>query len=98
PSVGLDVMSALELRGLIAELRDQGKTILLSTHIMTEAERLCDRIAILHRGRILGEGTLDELRSATSLHYLEDIFVHLVRGSAWGAGPSACCSVTSSAC
>lgn len=82
PSIGLDVMSALELRGLIAELRDQGKTILLSTHIMPEAERLCDRIAILHQGRILGEGTLDALRGGTGLHYLEDIFVHLVRGSA----------------
>ena len=80
PSVGLDVMAALELRGTISALRDAGKTILLSTHVMVEAERLCDRIAVLHRGRILDTGTLDELRARTGAHYLEDIFVTLVRG------------------
>lgn len=84
PSVGLDVMAALDLRAAIAELRDEGKTILLSTHIMVEAERLCDRIAILHEGRILGEGTLETLRERTGLHYLEDIFVALVRGPRTG--------------
>ena len=79
PTVGLDVLAALDLQGLIAELRDEGKTILFSTHIMSEAERLCDRIAIIHRGRILACGTLDELRTATGEHYLEDIFVALVQ-------------------
>ena len=79
PTVGLDVLAALELQEAIGELRDEGKTLIFSTHIMSEAERLCDRIAILHRGRILDCGTLEALRESTGQHYLEDIFVHYVR-------------------
>ncbi|MFH1810745.1 MAG: ABC transporter ATP-binding protein [Pseudomonadota bacterium] len=78
PTSGLDVMAALELRQRILELRDQGRCVLLSTHGMSEAEKLCDRIAILHAGRILACDTLDGLRQACGLHYLEDIFVHHV--------------------
>jgi|TARA_B110000116_G_scaffold190534_1_gene165557 sodium transport system ATP-binding protein len=78
PTVGLDVMAALEMQRVVGELRDEGKTIILSTHIMSEAEKLCDRIGIIDRGRILALGTLDELRRATGQHYLEDIFVHFV--------------------
>jgi len=76
PTVALDVLNAIELRDIISRLRDDGKAILFSTHIMSEAEQLCDRIAIIHNGRILATGTLDELRKGTDLHYLEDIFVH----------------------
>jgi sodium transport system ATP-binding protein len=79
PTAGLDVLNALELQGMIRELRTQGKTILFSTHIMSEAEKLCDRIAIIHSGRILACDTLDGLRRQAGLHYLEDIFVHYVR-------------------
>ena len=79
PTVGLDVLNALEVHREIAELRDEGKTILFSTHVMSEAEKLCDRIAIIHRGRILILGTLEELREATGDHYLEDIFVRYVQ-------------------
>lgn len=78
PTVGLDVMAAIEMQGVIRELRDEGKAIIFSTHIMSEAEKLCDRIAIIHRGRILALGTLEEHRQATGQHYLEDIFVHEV--------------------
>ena len=85
PTVALDVINALEMRELIAELRDNGKAILFSTHIMSEAEKLCDRIAIIHAGRILAVGRLDDLREATGLHYLEDIFIHYVRGAATDA-------------
>ena len=64
-TTGLDVLVARALLDTVAELRDQGKCIMFSTHIMREAERLCDRVAIMHRGDILAEGTLDELaRSA----------------------------------
>jgi sodium transport system ATP-binding protein len=80
PTVGLDVLNALEMQEVIKEFRSQGKTILFSTHIMSEAEKLCDRIAIIHNGRILACGTLDELRQLARAHYLEDIFVHYVRG------------------
>ncbi len=79
PTVGLDVLNALDLLKVVEELRDEGRTVLFSTHIMSEAERICDRIAILHRGRLLAEGTLDELREATGLHYLQDIFVQHVQ-------------------
>lgn len=80
PSVGLDVMAALEMQRVIRDLRDSGKTIIFSTHIMSEAEKLCDRIAIIHRGSILASDTLDRLREQTGQHYLEDIFVHFVGG------------------
>jgi len=76
PTVGLDVLNAIELQKVILELRDEGKTIVFSTHIMSEAEKLCDRIAIIQRGRILACDTLEGLRATTGRHYLEDIFVH----------------------
>lgn len=81
PTVALDVLNALELREIIAQLRDDGKAIIFSTHVMSEAEQLCDRIAIIHDGRILACDTLDGLRRATGDHYLEDIFVRYARGS-----------------
>lgn len=80
PTVGLDVLNALELQERIREFRAQGKTIVFSTHIMSEAEKLCDRIAIIHGGRILACDTLDGLRRATGMRYLEDIFVCYVKG------------------
>ncbi|MGE5235036.1 MAG: ABC transporter ATP-binding protein [Acidobacteriota bacterium] len=78
PTVGLDVLNALEMQRIIGELRDEGKTVLFSTHIMSEAEKLCDRIAIIHRGRIHTCDTLAGLRERTGRHYLEDIFVDIV--------------------
>jgi len=81
PTVGLDVLNALEMVEIVKELRAAGKTVVYSTHIMSEAEKLCDRIAILHGGEILACETLEGLRLATGAHYLEDIFVHYVRGA-----------------
>ena len=78
-TTGLDVLVARALLDAVAELRDQGKCIVFSTHIMREAERLCDRIAIMHRGRILAEGTLDELREAHGEPDLEELFFRLIR-------------------
>jgi sodium transport system ATP-binding protein len=86
PTVGLDVLNALEMQKVIAELRGEGKTIIFSTHIMSEAERLCDRIAIIHRGRIHACDTLARLREATGRHYLEDIFVQFVHEAGVAAG------------
>ena len=77
-TTGLDVLVARALLDTIAELRDQGKCILFSTHIMREAERLCDRIAIMHRGTILAEGTLDELRDQHEERDLEELFFQLI--------------------
>lgn len=79
PTVGLDVLNALDVQETISELRGEGKTIIFSTHIMSEAERLCDQIAIIHGGHILASDTLAALRQATGQHYLEDIFVLYVK-------------------
>jgi sodium transport system ATP-binding protein len=82
PTVGLDVLNAIEVLESIRELRREGKTVIFSTHIMSEAEKLCDRIAIVHAGSILACNTLAGLRETTGKHYLEDIFVRYVKGSA----------------
>jgi sodium transport system ATP-binding protein len=79
PTAGLDVLVARALLGTIAELREQGKCILFSTHIMREAEKLCDRIAIIHRGRILTEGTLPELHARHGEDDLEELFFQLIQ-------------------
>jgi sodium transport system ATP-binding protein len=76
---GLDVLVARSLIEAVAELREQGKCIVFSTHIMREAERLCDRIAIVHHGRLLAEGTIEELRERHEQNDLEDIFFDLIR-------------------
>jgi len=78
PTTGLDVLVSQTLLGFIEEARNSGRCVLFSTHIMSEAERLCDRIAIIHKGRIRAEGTLDELRAQTGEHYLEQIFISVV--------------------
>src|SRR5829696_3056664 len=77
-TTGLDVLVAREVLNAVSELRDQGKCILFSTHIMREAERLCDRIAIMHRGHILAEGILDDLRDQHEERDLEELFFHLI--------------------
>lgn len=76
---GLDVLVARALLDTVAELRDQGKCIVFSTHIMREAERLCDRIGIIHRGKILTEGTLAELADRHGQPDLEELFFQLIR-------------------
>jgi sodium transport system ATP-binding protein len=77
-TAGLDVLVARALLTAVAELRDHGKCILFSTHIMREAEKLCDRIAIMHRGQILAEGSLDELRNQHQEGDLEELFFQLI--------------------
>ncbi|MGZ8686902.1 MAG: ABC transporter ATP-binding protein [Gaiellaceae bacterium] len=63
PSIGVDPVGARELRGMIAGLRDRGKTVLLTTHYMFEADELCDRIAVVARGSIVAEGTPRDLKA-----------------------------------
>jgi sodium transport system ATP-binding protein len=77
-TVGLDVLVARALLEQVAELRAGGKCIIFSTHIMREAEKLCDRVAILHRGHILAEGTLEELRCEHGENDLEELFFQLI--------------------
>lgn len=77
-TVGLDVLVARALLKTVAELREHGKCIIFSTHIMREVEKLCDRIAIIHRGSILAEGTLAELRDRHHERDLEELFFQLI--------------------
>jgi sodium transport system ATP-binding protein len=78
PTAGLDVLVQRAVLRQIARLRDAGKCVLFSTHIMREVEKLCDCVAIMHRGRILVEGTLAELRAKYGQDDLEELFFQLV--------------------
>jgi sodium transport system ATP-binding protein len=78
PTVGLDVMAARAIVAFIRECRDTGKTVVFSTHAMSEVEKLCDHIGIIHDGKLLAEGTLPELRARFGLQDLEDLFVKVV--------------------
>ena len=78
PTVGLDVMAARTIAGFIQECRDLGKTVVFSTHVMSEVEKLCDHIGIIHDGKLLAEGTLAGLRQRFGMQNLEDIFVKVV--------------------
>jgi sodium transport system ATP-binding protein len=78
PTHGLDVLTARTIIGFVQDCRARGKTIIFSTHIMREAEKLCDRIAVIHQGKVLAEGTLEDLRRQTGQHDLDDIFIRLV--------------------
>jgi sodium transport system ATP-binding protein len=78
PTTGLDVMTARTIISFISDCRDRGKTIIFSTHIMSEVERLCDHIGIIHDGKLLAEGTVSGLRSKYSEHNLEEIIVKVV--------------------
>jgi sodium transport system ATP-binding protein len=78
PTVGLDVLVARAVQLNIEKLREAGKCILFSTHIMREVERLCDRVAIVNRGKVLACGTLTELRERYGQQDLEELFFALV--------------------
>ena len=78
PTNSLDVLTSVSVHEFIRQCRDEGKCVVLSTHIMSEAQKLCDDIAILHEGKILALATLEELRNTTGLYELEDIFIKLV--------------------
>ena len=78
PTSGLDVMAARSIIAFIKECRDKAKTVIFSTHIMTEVEKLCDTIGIIQSGKLLTEGTLDELRQKHGEQDLEEIFVKVV--------------------
>lgn len=79
PTAGLDVLSARAVIDFMKKSRDEGKTVLYSTHVMTEAEEVCDRVGIIHGGRILQTGKLSELMGER--RRLEDAFTSIVRGS-----------------
>jgi len=81
PTTGLDILSTSDMITFIEGCRDRGTCVLLSTHVMSEAERLCERIGVLYEGRLLAVGTLAELRERTGVEYLDAIFRALVQDS-----------------
>jgi sodium transport system ATP-binding protein len=78
PTAGLDVLVGRNVLQNIEQLRELGKCILFSTHIMREVERLCDRVAIVSRGKVQTSGTLAELRERHRVNDLEELFFQLV--------------------
>ena len=81
PTSGLDLTSTDELLDEVLALREGGATVLYSTHTMEEAERLCDRVAILHDGRLCAIGTIPALRAETGAASLAEVFRRSVRGA-----------------
>ena len=78
PTAGLDVMTSRSIVDLIRTCRDQGKTVLFSTHIMGEVQLLCDDIAVIHRGRIYFSGTKEEFEAQMTTSSYEDEFIRMV--------------------
>ena len=89
PTSGLDVLVARAVLRKIIELRDQGKTILFSTHSMHEVKALCTRMAIIHKGRVQAEGEPDELLDRFGQPDLEELFFALVERTDAAKGATA---------
>lgn len=78
PTLGLDILSSASIIEFMKEERERGKTILYSTHYMEEAEYLCDRIVMIHRGKIVSEGSPDRLKEQTGKANLREVFAELI--------------------
>jgi sodium transport system ATP-binding protein len=82
PTLGLDVLGSQVVAEFVAHTRTEGRAVILTTHRLDEAERLCDRFGLLHRGRLIQTGTLEELRATTGCAGLVEMFLKLAK-----AGP-----------
>ena len=78
PTLGLDIMTARTIIEFIRECKDRGKTVIFSTHVMREVEKLCDIVGIIQGGKLLAEGTLEQLRQRHGENDLEEVFVKIV--------------------
>jgi len=86
PTVGLDPKSARLIKDILRQLSQRGAAVFMSTHILEIAERMCDRVGIIDRGRLIAVGTMDELRHGTNgASSLEDIFLALTGGAEYAA-------------
>ena len=79
PTLGLDILSSSAIIDFMKREKERGKTVLYSTHYMEEAEYLCDRIVVINMGRIIGSGTLDELKASTGSENLREVFRALLK-------------------
>jgi sodium transport system ATP-binding protein len=78
PTNGLDVMTTRAMRGYLKQLREEGRCVLFSSHIMQEVAALCDHIVVIAKGHVVAQGSADELRERTGLPNLEDAFVKII--------------------
>ena len=78
PTNGLDVMTTRAMRGFLRQLREEGRCVIFSSHIMQEVAALCDRIVIIAKGTVVAAGTADELREQAGEDNLEDAFVKVI--------------------
>ncbi len=79
PTAGLDVTSARKVRGLVRSLGDEGGTVIYSTHMLSEAQRICDRILIIHNGTVRADGSPSDLLKSTGTDDLEDAYMALTQ-------------------
>ncbi|MGH9676398.1 MAG: ABC transporter ATP-binding protein [Candidatus Acidiferrum sp.] len=79
PTLGLDVLGSQVVAEFVEHLRTEGKAVILTTHRLDEAERLCDRFGLLHKGKLVLMGTLAELRTRTGCETLVEMFIRLVQ-------------------
>ncbi len=84
PTADLDPIGRRQVRDLIVAVRARGGTVLLNSHLLSEVERMCDRVAIIHGGRVMREGAVDELLAGD--RELEDVFIEVVEGAGGGTG------------
>jgi sodium transport system ATP-binding protein len=78
PTIGLDVMTARNIVRFVRDCRTRGKTVIYSTHVMSEVEKLCDIVGIIHHGRLVAEGSLAELGQRYGVQDMEEIFIRAV--------------------
>ncbi|MDJ0763555.1 MAG: ATP-binding cassette domain-containing protein [Myxococcota bacterium] len=81
PTNGLDIMSTRKMRGMLLALKEEGRCVLLSSHVMQEVSALCDRVVIISQGKVVASGTPDEIRESAGADNLEDAFVSLADGN-----------------
>ncbi len=86
PMVGLDPLGAKKVRGLFRDLAEEGKTVFLTTHELSTAEAVCDRIGIIHHGKLIGSGNMDELSTQARIpgSHLEEVFLRLTLETSLG--------------
>ncbi|MPQ31560.1 ATP-binding cassette domain-containing protein [Clostridium estertheticum] len=81
PSTGLDVSATRLIQDFIFKCKSEGKAIVFSSHSMTEIEKLCDRVVIIHKGKVVEHGTISALKAKYNNEDMEDVFVNLIGGN-----------------
>ncbi|WP_281391286.1 ABC transporter ATP-binding protein [Alkalicella caledoniensis] len=83
PTLGLDILTSRTIIDFIKNEKKKGKTIIFSTHYMEEADSLCDRIGLIHNGKLIQSGTIDQLKEATNKTNIRDIFLYYIDKGEW---------------